>query len=110
LLLCIAVLVAGCGADAETMPADEWARRVEELCDKNANQAEREMVEIVREMQREGGSEEAMLARAIDASVELTEPLLEEIRALPNAAQSARASARDLDIHACIPDETLELK
>ena len=115
ILICLTVLAAGCGGDepasekpraaatptaetAKTMPADEWSRQVSEMCDENANQAEREVLKI----QQEGGSQEEMVARTLERSAELSEPFIEEMAALPppqgkeDQAQRFVAAMRDI--------------
>jgi hypothetical protein len=116
LLLCVVVLVAGCGgeespndgqeqaakptatatATAATMPADEWARRVEELCREHSSRVDRESVELLQEVQSEDISHEEMLARVFERSAELTEPMLDEISALP-LPEGKEREAKDFD-------------
>lgn len=99
----LATLMASCGGDepsgdrkgstpaarptataaAEAIPAAEWSRRAEELCDEMANRAEREVVELQREVENEGGSREEFVARVIERSAALSEPMLDELAALP---------------------------
>jgi len=78
-----ATAAASASADGGTMPAPEWARQVEEICDRNADKAEAEGVRIAQKVHEEGGSREEMVARVLERGAELTEPLLDQIAELP---------------------------
>lgn len=106
LTVCVVLAVAGCGGEAEqeatspagtkTMPAAEWAAQVEEICDKGADKAERESVEMMQEAQREGLSEEEAVAKVLEHGIEETKPWLDEIAALP-APEGKQQQAEDFD-------------
>ena len=102
----LTMLIAGCGGDdsnsdgsatapaaGETIPADEWARRAEELCDEGANRAERAVLELQREAQNQGLSREEFTARLLERSAELSEPTLDRLAALP-APEGKESQAR----------------
>jgi hypothetical protein len=106
LTICAALAVAGCGGEAEqeaaapssekTMPAAEWAAQVEEICDKGADKAEREAVELMQQAQQEGLSEEEAVAKVLEHGADETTPWLDEIAALP-APEGKERQAKDFD-------------
>ena len=79
--------LAGCGSDtddggsSETISAQEWSNRVTGLCDENRERAMAAVDELQDEL--EGVSEEERVVRVFDLSVKTSEPLLDELDALP---------------------------
>jgi hypothetical protein len=101
------LLVGGCGgeesdtadkaspsAGADPIPAAQWSQRVEELCDKNADRAEPAQVDIQRDIEKEGASRAEFVARVLERSVELTEPMLDKLAALPPPAGKEEQAKR----------------
>jgi hypothetical protein len=82
------LMLAGCGGDGgggseDTLSPAEWSGRVEQLCEENANRAEAKVVELRDQARKENLSQQEFAARVLDASVELTEPMLDRVDAIP---------------------------
>jgi hypothetical protein len=67
----------------DTLPADEWAKRVTKLCEDNRARAAREVARIQQEIREEGGSREDLAARVLEESPEITAPFLKASEELP---------------------------
>ena len=71
----------GDGADGATLA--EWSNRAEELCEQNANRAERAVLRLAREARAEDISRREYAARVLDESARQAAPTLERLAAIP---------------------------
>src|SRR5690348_4959219 len=81
LIAALAALAAGCGGGGEddTIAASDWTAKVEQMCRRQATDAEGKAAEL----KKQSGSHEEYVAKVLHYSADSTQPVIDKVADMP---------------------------